>query len=274
MDAARTQEPAELLRRYAESGDEAAFAAIVERFKGLVFSAARRRLGSVQLAEEATQTTFAIVARKARSLQKVTHHAAWMHRTATQVARTVARTEARHQKKMKALIEHGELGDGEDPDAWLAVHPYLDEALEALPERDRHVVMLRYFEGLSFREVGERLGKTEAAVQRQGHRALEKLARRLRGKGAAAATVFAPCGRARLPTIRPCAGRRGDRAAGKGRTRRIAIGRRGHDFHQHASTPCPRPNPSPLSPRWSRSHSSPSGCSAPRSLPRRNPSLC
>ena len=177
-----------LLSRYVENGDEAAFESLVDEFKGLVFSTALRRLGSPQLAEEVTQTVFSIVVRKARALQNVDNLAAWMHRTATRVASQTARTESRHRRKMKALLDENETHSINNDD-WGAIHPHLDEALERLAKRDRQIVMLRYYDRLSFREIASQLGKSEAAAQRQGHRAIEKLAHSLKRKGAATATV-------------------------------------------------------------------------------------
>ncbi len=51
---------AELLRAYVENGSEAAFAAIVERHKGLVYASALRQTGDAGLAEEITQAVFVV----------------------------------------------------------------------------------------------------------------------------------------------------------------------------------------------------------------------
>jgi len=53
-------EDSELLRRYAEHRDEAAFERLVQRHVNLVFSAALRQTdGDAQTAEDVTQTVFA-----------------------------------------------------------------------------------------------------------------------------------------------------------------------------------------------------------------------
>ena len=41
---------------------------------------------------------------------------------------------------------------------WEQVVPVLDAELEALSERDRSAVLLRFFEDRSFKEIGEALG--------------------------------------------------------------------------------------------------------------------
>ena len=52
-------------------------------------------------------------------------------------------------------------------------------ALQALPEADREVLVLRYVEGLSAREAGEVLGVSEAAAKTRALRALRGLKRLL-----------------------------------------------------------------------------------------------
>jgi RNA polymerase sigma-70 factor (ECF subfamily) len=49
------------------------------------------------------------------------------------------------------------------------------EALEALPDRDREVLVLRYLEGLSTDEIAAELGTTKGAVMTRHTRALDRL---------------------------------------------------------------------------------------------------
>lgn len=58
------------------------------------------------------------------------------------------------------------------------------EALMAiLNEKERPVIYLRYFEGLSFTEIGSRLGKNSSTVRTLHERALKKMLKYLQGKG-------------------------------------------------------------------------------------------
>ena len=58
---------------------------------------------------------------------------------------------------------------------WNQIEPVLDEAMAALEEDDRAAVLLRYFQGKTFREVGAALGASEDAAQKRVSRAVERL---------------------------------------------------------------------------------------------------
>src|SRR5947208_1474302 len=77
----------ELLRRFAEGGEQAAFAALVQRHTGLVYGVCRRALSHPQDAEDACQATFLVLARKAKSEQWQSSIANWLYTTARRVSR-------------------------------------------------------------------------------------------------------------------------------------------------------------------------------------------
>ena len=62
-----------------------------------------------------------------------------------------------------------------DAAAWTQLAPLLDDALNELGETDRTVLVLRYFENKSAREIAVTLRMEENAAQKRVARALEKL---------------------------------------------------------------------------------------------------
>lgn len=174
-------------------GSEPAFQALVEKHLGLVLGAATRRTGNRLLAEEVAQSVFAILARKASSLRASASLAGWLYRATMFECAEALRREFAREQKMKRISENT-LNGAEGESVWREALPLLDEAIDALPEADRELILLRFFERKSFREIGESLRKTEAASQKQAERALQKISRSLGRKGVAISAALLASG--------------------------------------------------------------------------------
>src|SRR5581483_9683476 len=91
---------ADLLQRFAAHRDEAAFAALVERFGPMVLGVCGRVVGDVHAAEDAFQATFLVLARKAPSLVRQELVGNWLWGVAYRTARRVKADAARwHSRK-------------------------------------------------------------------------------------------------------------------------------------------------------------------------------
>ncbi len=165
---------AELLNRYASEADEAAFAEIVQRFLPLVYSAALRQVRRPELAEDVAQVVFVILARKARRLPRDVVLSGWLYQTTRYTSQRALRTEMRRIKREREAAQEGAQMEQSEP-SWNSMEPLLDDLLANLREKDRLVLVLRFFEGLSLAQIGERLGTTEDAAQKRVSRALERL---------------------------------------------------------------------------------------------------
>jgi RNA polymerase sigma factor (sigma-70 family) len=165
----------DLLCAYARDGSQAAFAEVVQRHLGLVYSAARRQLRSPHLAEEVAQSVFLDLARNALRLAPDQPLAAWLHlvtrRTAVDVIRREARQRAREQQAAALTPSAMKVPS---PD-WATIEPLLDEAVDSLNAADRAAILLRFFENKSLRDVGAALGASEDAAQKRVTRALGQL---------------------------------------------------------------------------------------------------
>jgi DNA-directed RNA polymerase specialized sigma24 family protein len=88
-----------LVREFATSQSEPAFAALVERHIALVHTAALRQTGDAHLAEEITQAVFIILARKAASLGSKTVLSAWLYRATRYAAADALRARRLRQAR-------------------------------------------------------------------------------------------------------------------------------------------------------------------------------
>src|SRR5688572_25247356 len=152
--------PAELLREFVGVRSGEAFAELVRRYAGLVTGTAARVTGSRETAEDVAQEVFALLASKASAVESATL-AGWLHRVA--VRRAVAarrRSEARARRDLAAFVNTEMISENAPDPQWAEVLPALDRALDSLPAEDRAVVLLRYYEQLSWHEIASRLPLT------------------------------------------------------------------------------------------------------------------
>ena len=171
-----------LVREFAASQSEPAFAALVERHIGLVHSAALRQVDDAHLAEEITQAVFIILARKAVSFGSKTILSAWLYRTTRYAAADALKTRRRRQIREQEAYMQSTLNQP-DAEAWTQLAPLLDDTMAELGETDRTVLVLRFFENKSAREIAGALQMEESAAQKRVTRALEKLRARFAKRG-------------------------------------------------------------------------------------------
>lgn len=178
-------EDAELISRYAADQSEAAFAELTRRHVDLVYSAALRLVnGDVHSAQDVTQQVFTEVARQAKRLARHPALVGWLYTTTRLMALRVNRTEQRRKAREQEANTMNELLHHDEPPAdWIQLQPVLEDAMHELDDKDRHAVLLRYFQNKSLNEVGAALNLTENAARMRVERALDKLRGKLARRG-------------------------------------------------------------------------------------------
>ncbi|MGO8837374.1 MAG: TIGR03435 family protein [Limisphaerales bacterium] len=179
-----------LLREYARGHSEEAFAALVSRHVNLVYSVALRQVCDPHLAEEITQAVFIILARKADSLGEKTIISGWLCRTARYAAANALTIQRRRQRREQEAHMQSSLNEPETGETWSQIAPLLDVAMERLGQKDHDAVVLRFFEGRDFKEVGAALGASEDAAKMRVSRALEKLRKFFTKRGVNSTTAI------------------------------------------------------------------------------------
>jgi RNA polymerase sigma factor (sigma-70 family) len=174
----------ELLERFVEQHEEAAFEALLNRHGPLVLGVCRRVLHDAHEADDAFQATFLVLVRKAGSIGKRDSVGSWLYGVAYRTAlkaRTEAARRREHERKAVDMATAGPIGDM----AWHELRPVLDEELNRLPEKYRAPVVLCYLEGRTNEEAARELGWTKGTVSGRLARARDLLRQRLTRRGLA-----------------------------------------------------------------------------------------
>jgi RNA polymerase sigma factor (sigma-70 family) len=174
----------ELLTAWVKHRDETAFHTLVSRYAGLVHSAAKRACGDDSLAAEASQLTFILLTRKAKSLLPRASLGGWLYLTAAGEAKNLLRSSTRENRKRSALLSAMAIHTPDAPDpSWQEIQPFLNDALAALSEKDRETIILRFYRSLSVKEIAASLGIANDAAQKRLDRATERLREKLTRRG-------------------------------------------------------------------------------------------
>jgi RNA polymerase sigma-70 factor (ECF subfamily) len=154
----------------------------LRRHYELVFRYVRRRTRSYGEAEDLTQEVFAdaAAALARRSALTDEQDLAWLY---TVARRRIADEARRASRRIQPVDTPLELAPTPESEYGHGVAQGIARALQELPEAQREVVLLKVFDGLTFAEIGRRIGVTEAAAKMRCVRGLEQVRMLLRQHG-------------------------------------------------------------------------------------------
>lgn len=180
----------ELVQRFADEQNEAAFTALVQRHGGMVLGVCRRVLGHEQDAEDVFQAVFLVLSRKAGGLRSKEAVGPWLFGVARRLALR-ARQHRRNKDARTARMGERPADIVLDELTVREAQSVLDEELARLPERDRGPLVLCYLQGLTRDEAAKRLGCPLGTLKSRLERAREALQKRLTRRGIALDAVLA-----------------------------------------------------------------------------------
>src|SRR5260370_2726435 len=145
----------QLLSRFIERRDEAAFEALVRRHGPMVLSVGRRLLRNHHDAEDTLQATFLVLVRRAASIAPPEKLANWLYGVAYRTALKAKATNIKRAVRERQVLDPPEAIASQDP--WHELRPHLDRELSLLPDKYRLPVVLCDLEGKSIKEAARNL---------------------------------------------------------------------------------------------------------------------
>ncbi|MEM7007779.1 MAG: sigma-70 family RNA polymerase sigma factor [Thermodesulfobacteriota bacterium] len=176
----------ELVKAFADNGDEAAFEEIVNRYSDKIYGFALRITRNANDAEEVFQEVFLILAKKLSTFRGESKFSSWLYRVTANTSYMYLRTQKKHDSNLSLETyspydEEGTLMGkimykdwSSRPDIIIFSKEALeiiDKSINDLPESYRTVFHLRDIEGLSNEEVADVLELSISAVKSRLHRA-------------------------------------------------------------------------------------------------------
>ena len=152
---------------------------LYERYARQIYSYCLHQLGNREEAEDATQSTFLNAFRGIQRGVDPEFESAWLYKIAQNVCLTRQRSSSRRRRvespgDLEAMQDYVPAHQA-DPDELIR----LPEALESMPEQQRRALLLREWQGLSYKEIAGELDLSQAAVEALLFRARRTLATEL-----------------------------------------------------------------------------------------------
>jgi RNA polymerase sigma factor (sigma-70 family) len=180
----RPLDDAELVER-ARSGETSAYEELVRRYQALAHRTAYLLTADAAEAEDAVQTGFVNAYRALHRFQPDAPFRPWLLTIVANEARNRRRAAGRRASLVLRLSEDRPRRDAApSPEASVLAREPTEEllrAVNALREKDRIVIVLRYFLDLSETEMAEVLSCSRGTIKSRLSRALERLRAQLRG---------------------------------------------------------------------------------------------
>ncbi|MCX6640653.1 MAG: sigma-70 family RNA polymerase sigma factor [bacterium] len=172
-----SQDEQELVRKF-QAGDQAAFNDLVRKYQQPIYQVARRLLNSHEEAEDLSQDVFIKAFHNLKDFRSESSFYTWIYRIAVNLGLNVLR-----KRKIRQFFSLETVGlsiasktpgvdqQMEKDEMVTALH----HAIEKLPNKQKIVFTLRYFQNLPHAEIARILDRDEGTIKANYHLAVRKL---------------------------------------------------------------------------------------------------
>ncbi|MFN0202598.1 MAG: RNA polymerase sigma factor [Bacteroidia bacterium] len=162
----------------------AAFETLVKSYQRVLYYHIRRMVQSHEDTDDILQNTFIAAWRYIEKFRGDSSLKTWLYRIATNEAISFLNTQKKQAKQDLEVVEnaalHSTSGHNQIDEA--TILRKLQAAISMLPEKQRLVFNMRYYDELSFKEISEILDISEGGLKANYHHAAKKIEAFLTGK--------------------------------------------------------------------------------------------
>ncbi len=140
------------------------------------------RVGEWEGVEDVMQEVALAAVKRQGTLPEPSRLAPWLYRVAVRQSLLYRRKAGRRRKLTAGYVEQVPPREHDassaDPLDWLVARERAQKVratLDRLPRRDQEILLLKYADNLSYRQIAEHIGATESAVEARLHRARARL---------------------------------------------------------------------------------------------------
>jgi RNA polymerase sigma-70 factor (ECF subfamily) len=168
----------ESLIRSAKDGDEQSMTRLITIHKALIFTVALRMTNDHEASKDITQETFIKVFMNIRKVKSAEHFKPWV----CTIARNLVRDYFRKVKRNRTIsFENIKDFHGQSNIEVSKRRLIIQDALARLTEKDRMLLTLAYYQGMSHGEIAQVMKMDASNVKISIHRARKRLRRKLEG---------------------------------------------------------------------------------------------
>jgi RNA polymerase sigma-70 factor (ECF subfamily) len=157
-----------------QAGDEGALGLLMDRYKGPLYGFLNRRVGDAA-ADDLFQESWLRVVRSRDRFDPRRRFSTWIFQIANNLCRDRGRRRAVEVRHLESLARDRDGPSEQNAAASVDLRLDMRQRLDALPERLREVLVLRYYQQLPERDIAEILAIPRGTVKSRLHAAVKAL---------------------------------------------------------------------------------------------------
>lgn len=167
-------EDEQILAQYREQSKEVAFEKIIRKYNRILFAHLGRYLNQPEDIEDTLQLVWIKVWKGLEKFRGESLLSTWLYTIATREAYNFYRNRVVKSFELEEKIQEAATNNDVLLDA-SGILTKLQEAIDLLPEKQKEVFIMRYFEEKSYSEISAQTGTSEGALKASYHHAVKKI---------------------------------------------------------------------------------------------------